>query len=177
LATFFIGSSFPHIAANELQPAGAFFAQHPEESQKRLGRPVLADPQEPLAPGVDLVDQRQVLVALLPLNFPFSTYFPLFSPVDQASLFRFLRGLTFPSGLGLRRYSPANSGEEPGLEGASKPDFEYILWYAQSHAHVFCFSISPEDLFDHLFHIDRRVGGAAATVRGGWHLDSCRDSG
>ncbi len=46
-----------------------FFAQHPKEPQQCLGRPIFADPQQSLRALVDLIDQRQVLVASLPLHF------------------------------------------------------------------------------------------------------------
>jgi len=58
----FLGNHFqirlPHVAADELQSARTRFAQHAEESQKSLGRAILADPQQPLRASVDLVDQR-----------------------------------------------------------------------------------------------------------------------
>jgi len=64
----------PHIAAYKLQFAGALFAQHSEEPQEGFGCAILADPEEPLPPVVDLPSfglnrgQRQILVPLLPLH-------------------------------------------------------------------------------------------------------------
>jgi len=51
-----------------LSSPAALFAQHAKEPQEGLGGAILADPQQTLPLGVDLIDQRQVLVAALPLH-------------------------------------------------------------------------------------------------------------
>src|SRR5258708_34785937 len=55
----------PHVAANKANVGRAFFSQHAEKPQKRLGRPILANPQQALATLVDLAYQSQELVPLL----------------------------------------------------------------------------------------------------------------
>lgn len=58
----------PHIAAHELDLGAALFAELLEKAQQRF-RPTLgAAPQKPSYPGVELVDQGQILVPLEDLD-------------------------------------------------------------------------------------------------------------
>ena len=57
---------FPHVAANITQLAATVLAQPAEEPQQGLHLPLLANPQQPPAVGVNLVNQRQILVPALP---------------------------------------------------------------------------------------------------------------
>src|SRR5712691_5599361 len=58
----------PHVAADEAQRCGAVAAEPPEELQHGLGAALLPDPEQAFAPGIDLVHQRHVAMAALPLN-------------------------------------------------------------------------------------------------------------
>ena len=53
----------PHVAAHVFQPRAALRTQPAEEAQQGLDLPIPADPQQTLAVGIDLVDQRQVTMA------------------------------------------------------------------------------------------------------------------
>lgn len=59
----------PYVAAHELQSCGSLRAQHAEEAQQRLDGAILADPQQPAAGGVNLVDDGEVAVPFLELDF------------------------------------------------------------------------------------------------------------
>ncbi len=56
----------PHITADKFQQLTPFLAEPAEEPQQRLDRALLPDPQQPLTVAVNLVYQRQILVAPLP---------------------------------------------------------------------------------------------------------------
>ena len=58
----------PHVAADEPQRLRPLPAEPPEEPQERLDAPRLADPQEPRVRGVDLVDQGEIPMPVLPLD-------------------------------------------------------------------------------------------------------------
>ena len=58
----------PHVTADIIQPPGSFLAKPAKETQQGLDLPLLANPQQAPAACIDLIDQRQVLVAPLPLN-------------------------------------------------------------------------------------------------------------
>ena len=58
----------PHVAADEPQRPRPLPTEPPEEPAERLDATRLADPQEPRVPGVDLGDQGQVAVPMLPLD-------------------------------------------------------------------------------------------------------------
>jgi hypothetical protein len=58
----------PHVRADELQSRAALGSEPAEEAQQGLDLALLADPQQALAVGVDLVDQRQVAMSALPLH-------------------------------------------------------------------------------------------------------------
>jgi len=59
----------PHVAANEREFRGPLLVQPAEEPERRLDAPVRAEPQEPLPRRVDLVDERQEVAAVLPVDF------------------------------------------------------------------------------------------------------------
>ena len=62
----------PHVATDKLDLGAALFAEIVEEAQQRF-RPALgAAPQKPSDPGVELVDQGQVLVPLEDLDFVYA---------------------------------------------------------------------------------------------------------
>ena len=54
----------PHIRANEQNLSRHLLADHPEEALERFDGALLADPQQPNTFAIDLIDQRQILVAL-----------------------------------------------------------------------------------------------------------------
>ena len=56
----------PHVAADEADGRAPGIPEHVEELGEGLLGAVLAEPQQPLAPVVDLVDQGQVVVASVP---------------------------------------------------------------------------------------------------------------
>jgi hypothetical protein len=58
----------PHIATDEAKFPGSFFPKFLEELPQSTASPLLADQQQALAAGIDLVDQPQLLVPLLPGN-------------------------------------------------------------------------------------------------------------
>ncbi len=58
----------PHIATDVLQCLAAFRAEPPEEPQERADGALLPHPQQSFARGVNLVDQRQILMPPLPLD-------------------------------------------------------------------------------------------------------------
>merc|ERR1711964_173434 len=60
--------SLPHVAANKLQLCTALFAQETKKAKQRLGCSIRTDPEQTLAPFVDLVDERLVFVAPMPLH-------------------------------------------------------------------------------------------------------------
>lgn len=113
---------FPHVAADELQRLAAFLAEPTKEAQERLDLPVLADPEQPLAVFVDLIDQSQVMVASVPLDLVDAHRLDaaqidmVASPQD-----RHLHGAKDAGPTGLKRFGnllPAQalgpSGQEPG---------------------------------------------------------------
>src|SRR5688572_15326024 len=57
---------FPHVADDEAQLCCTFFSQPVEERRKGLRRSIAPDPEQPATALVELVDERQVLVSLLP---------------------------------------------------------------------------------------------------------------
>src|SRR5712691_4809634 len=59
----------PHVAADEPQDSGPVPPKPAEERQQGFDAALLADPQQALASDIDLIDERQVAVAALPLNF------------------------------------------------------------------------------------------------------------
>ena len=59
---------FPHVAADERQGRGALLPEPAEELEQRLGASVLADPQQALARRVDLIDEREEMTAVLPMD-------------------------------------------------------------------------------------------------------------
>jgi hypothetical protein len=59
---------FPHIATDEEQLSRPFLAKGPEKAQQGFNGSVFPYPQQALALGVDLVDDREVLVTSLPEN-------------------------------------------------------------------------------------------------------------
>src|SRR5690606_32332235 len=59
----------PHIRTDVLELGAALLAKPTEETQQGLQLALLAYPQQPLAVAVDLVDQGQILVPLLPGDF------------------------------------------------------------------------------------------------------------
>ena len=61
---------FPHVATDKLQRLTSLLAEPTEESQQRLDRALLPDPQQPLTMPVDPVNQRQIAVAPLPVRIP-----------------------------------------------------------------------------------------------------------
>jgi hypothetical protein len=56
----------PHVARDELDGLRARFAEHVKEGVERLLRSITTDPQQTTTTLVDLVDDRQILVVLLP---------------------------------------------------------------------------------------------------------------
>ena len=71
----------PHIAASEFQAGRLRLPQDFKELREALLRAVLGHPQETLHPPIDLVHQRQVLVAPLPLDL---VYANRLQPLDLA---------------------------------------------------------------------------------------------
>ena len=61
-----VAERLPHVAGDEHDGLGALVAEHVEEGVEALGRPVPRHVQQPAAAVVDLVDEREVLVPLLP---------------------------------------------------------------------------------------------------------------
>ncbi len=59
----------PHVAAYELQLFGPVLAEEAKETQQCFGRSVWSDPEQSLATFIDLVNQRRVLMAAMPLHF------------------------------------------------------------------------------------------------------------
>jgi len=59
----------PHVAADEPEGGGPVPPKPAEERQQGFDAALLADPQQALASAIDLIDERQVPVAALPLNF------------------------------------------------------------------------------------------------------------
>src|SRR5258708_16002159 len=53
----------PHVRADELDLGSQVWSNEGEESLKGFDGPLFADPEQPRHPGVDLVDQCQILVA------------------------------------------------------------------------------------------------------------------
>src|SRR3990172_12107845 len=53
----------PHIRADELDLLTEFFADESKNLREALLGALLADPQQPLATGFDLIDERQILMA------------------------------------------------------------------------------------------------------------------
>ncbi len=60
---------FPHIATDIAQLFGSFLAKPAKESQQGFDLPLLANPQQSSALRIDLIDQCQVSMAPLPLDF------------------------------------------------------------------------------------------------------------
>lgn len=58
----------PHVAADEREPDGTLLAEVLEELPQGFLGALLADPQQPPATGIDLVNQRQILVSSLPCD-------------------------------------------------------------------------------------------------------------
>jgi len=58
----------PQVAANEAQSRGPVAAEPAEEPEQGLDAALRADPEQPLAPLIDLVHERQVPMAPLPLD-------------------------------------------------------------------------------------------------------------
>src|SRR5437667_5445060 len=58
----------PHIGADELDLLGELLAEQGEELLEALAGAFLADPEQPLIAGFDLVDERQILMSASILN-------------------------------------------------------------------------------------------------------------
>src|SRR6202044_3885736 len=61
-----LAEGFPHVAGDEQDALGAFLAEHVEEAVEAGGGSIPRDVQQAAAPVVELVDEREVLVPLLP---------------------------------------------------------------------------------------------------------------
>src|SRR5882757_5502404 len=57
----------PHIRTHVLDKVGSTVSEHVEELRKGLACPLLSDPKQTHASLVDLIDQSQIIVVLLPL--------------------------------------------------------------------------------------------------------------
>ena len=56
----------PHVAADKAQPGRPLPTEGPKEAQQGPDGPVFSHPEQPFAPSVDLIDDREVLVSSLP---------------------------------------------------------------------------------------------------------------
>lgn len=59
---------FPHVAADVFQITTALFSKPAKEPQQCFDRSLLADPQQPFAVTVDLINQREITMTALPGN-------------------------------------------------------------------------------------------------------------
>ena len=59
----------PHVRADEAESGAALGAEPAEEPEQRLRLAILPDPEQPAQAGVDLVDDGEELVALVPQHF------------------------------------------------------------------------------------------------------------
>ena len=115
----------PHVAADEPQLGAALAAKRPEELEQRPGLAVLSHPQQPAHALIDLVDDREELVAPTPQDFidadrPDPLEIAVLQTPADGHLDRSEHAL--PRRLERLRYlGPAHpfrpAGEEPGVRG------------------------------------------------------------